>query len=83
MIDWQSLSEKQRAEALQRPIMPDNEKLQAAVAEIIQSVRDSGDDALQVLTKRFDGIILDKFKVTQTEIESDYSKSGSQGACCH
>ncbi len=70
MIDWQSLSEKQRAEALQRPIMPDNEKLQAAVAEIIQSVRDSGDDALQVLTKRFDGIILDKFKVTQTEIES-------------
>jgi len=69
MIDWQSLNERQKTETLMRPVMADDEKLQAVVEKIIRSVRESGDDALRVLTQRFDGAALDNFKVSKAEID--------------
>jgi len=69
MIDWQSLNERQKTETLMRPVMADDEKLQAVVEKIIRSVRESGDDALRVLTQRFDGAVLDDFKVSKAEID--------------
>ncbi len=40
-----------------------------AVNEIAEQVRQSGDEALQQLTKQFDGVALDNFKVSAQEID--------------
>ena len=69
MIDWQTLDASQRKNLLQRPRMADSEKLQGSVEKILGVVKDSGDDALRVLTARFDGVELDRFKVSSEEIK--------------
>ncbi len=46
----------------------------AAVREIIQLVRDRGDEALFDLTKRFDSVALSTIEATRDEIEVAYSK---------
>jgi len=67
MIDWQILDANERLETLRRPVMEDDEKLQGSVEKIIRVVGESGDDALRVLTGRFDGIELEAFKVSRIE----------------
>ena len=69
MIDWQTLDASQRKNLLQRPLMADSEELQGSVEKILGVVQDSGDDALRVLTARFDGVELDSFKVSDKEIK--------------
>ena len=69
MIDWQTLDRSQQEKLLQRPLMADSEKLQGSVEKILRVVKDAGDDALRVLTARFDGVELDSFKVSQEEIK--------------
>lgn len=70
MIDWQTLDANQQSEALRRPVMADDEKLQGSVEKIIRVVGESGDDALRVFTGRFDGVELEDFKVTSGEKEA-------------
>ncbi|NQV43090.1 MAG: histidinol dehydrogenase [Candidatus Marinimicrobia bacterium] len=69
MIDWQTLDTAQRDNLLERPRMADNEKLQGSVEKILWVVKVSGDDALRVLTARFDGVELESFKVSAEEIK--------------
>jgi len=69
MIDWTSLNGQQKAAVLKRPLMQDDDRLQGEVEKIIRVVSESGDDALRVLTVRFDGVELDKIKVSPAEIE--------------
>ncbi len=69
MISWQTLDASQRENLLQRPRMADSEELQGSVEKILGVVKDSGDDALRVLTARFDGVELDNFKVSDEEIK--------------
>ncbi len=69
MIDWQTLDRSQRENLLQRPLMADSEELQGSVEKILAVIKDSGDDALRVLTARFDGVELDSFKVFDEEIK--------------
>lgn len=45
----------------------DIKKLQDTVAALIQEVRDGGDEAVRAMTKRFDGIELGDFRVTEDE----------------
>ncbi len=78
MIDWQSLDPLQQASILQRPIMKDDEQLQGVVGKIIRAVQESGDDALKVLTGRFDGIELEDLEVSQSEIEAAISNLDSK-----
>ena len=42
------------------------------VRDIIKQVRESGDDALRDLTKKFDGILLDELRVDENTIEEAY-----------
>lgn len=53
---------------------------EAAVAEIVTAVRESGDEALFSYTKQFDGISLDKdsVRVTENEISEAYSQVGEE-----
>ncbi|WP_338782352.1 histidinol dehydrogenase [Metabacillus sp. FJAT-52054] len=42
------------------------------VKEIIEAVKKQGDEALRYYTEKFDGVRLDSFKVTETEIQEAY-----------
>lgn len=70
MIAWQTLNLDQKKKILKRPIMQDDEQLQGSVGKIIRVVQESGDDALRVLTGRFDGVELDNMAVSKTEIDT-------------
>ncbi len=60
MADWASL--------LQRPAK-DFRALEASVGEIMQTVRQKGDTALREYTARFDGVVLEQFKVPETALK--------------
>ncbi|MGA5689952.1 histidinol dehydrogenase [Cytobacillus pseudoceanisediminis] len=50
------------------------EEQRAIVKDIIESVRQNGDQALKDYTEKFDGISLDDFKVSKAEIEEAFSQ---------
>ncbi len=52
---------------LQRPVM-DVSGLYETVQSILNEIKQSGDRALQKFTKKFDGVDLDNFRVTEKEI---------------
>jgi histidinol dehydrogenase len=66
---WKELSPTQRAEALARPALRDDETLAARVRDIIDRVRAEGDRALRELTARFDRVEIDSFEVTEAEFD--------------
>ena len=46
-----------------------SEDLEKSVAAILEQVRNGGDEAVRALTKKFDGVELDSFRVTEEEIQ--------------
>jgi len=54
---------------LQRPVQAIQKELTENVARIIDQIKADGDTALRALTRRFDGIELPSFKVTELEFE--------------
>ncbi|MBI1225315.1 MAG: histidinol dehydrogenase [Bacteroidetes bacterium] len=58
---------QQLAQLLQRPAI-DQEDLSATVAQVLRSVKNSGDEALRGFAARFDGVELDQFEVTAEEL---------------
>lgn len=58
---------QQLARLLQRPAI-DQQDLTATVSEVLQSVKNRGDDALLEFTARFDGVQLDRLEATAEEI---------------
>lgn len=61
------LGEDERNDILNRGVNP--EEVYPVVREIIQKVRDHGDKALRELTRRYDGVDLDDFRVTRKEFK--------------
>lgn len=66
-IIWNQATKAQRNEALQRPGLEQRADLHQSVARIIAQVAADGDGALRALTRRFDGIELSDFAVTDDE----------------
>ncbi|MDM5228474.1 histidinol dehydrogenase [Cytobacillus sp. NJ13] len=60
--------------SIKRSVDNGTEEQRAIVKDIIESVRQNGDQALKEYTEKFDGISLDEFKVSQAEIEEALSK---------
>lgn len=69
MLIWESLSKADQIQALQRPVMKDDESLQGNVSKILRLVQEAGDDTLRILTSRFDGAELTELKVSAEEID--------------
>ena len=67
IVDWKSLSEKQRDEALARPRRLRSRKLFGDVQAIIDRVRRQGDTALLAYAKQFDNVALKSLAVTDKE----------------
>ena len=81
MIEWQQLSDTERAKILSRPVMNNKAGLSAAVSELINEVREQGDATLKSFTKRFDQVELEEIAIPEALKEfsllklSDKSKS--------
>ena len=68
-IDWNTLDENARAQALARPVRARGDELRAGVARIIDQVRADGDHALRLLTRRYEGCGLEALEVSAAERE--------------
>jgi histidinol dehydrogenase len=66
-LDWASLSETQRVEALRRPAQAQAAALLATVRRIVDDVRERGDAAVLEYTAEFDGVALEAFAVGADE----------------
>ncbi len=64
----EELSEKQRREILDRDVSTG--EVSDDVGVLIRQVRDEGDEALRLLTERFDDVDVDSLEVTDDELES-------------
>jgi len=69
LINWQSISQQQKVDALARPAIADNALLSTQVANILAQVQKQGDKALFSLTEQFDGIALKTLLVTNDQVE--------------
>jgi histidinol dehydrogenase len=66
-VVWQELDPEGRAALLRRPALAEDDRQQAEVARILESVRRDGDQALRELTEKFDGIKLSVLRVAEDE----------------
>jgi histidinol dehydrogenase len=73
-IDWNTLSEADRNEALARPAQSRAEALRSGVERIIAEVRANGDAALRELSARYDRCTLDAIEVTEAEFKAAEAK---------
>src|SRR5690606_18815609 len=67
ILDLSSMDAAARAAALARPGGGDQAAVEAAVRRVFEQVQADGDVALRALTRRFDGVELGRFEVTDEE----------------
>ena len=67
ILDWNSLSERERRAALARPSLESRADITATALDVINTVRADGDEALYAYTERFDGVKLDTLAVSRAE----------------
>jgi histidinol dehydrogenase len=65
-VNWSSLKDTERSALLERPTQLRND-LAPQVADIIQAVRERGDEALRDFAQKFDGVKLSVFRVSEAE----------------
>ena len=73
-LDLRGLGAKVSVADLPRPDLAGDAPV-AAVRQILQDVRDRGDEALLELTSQFDGVELDQLRVPQSEIDEAMASS--------
>ena len=66
-LEWDALDAAERTAALQRPPRTTSLELRDAVAAILADVRARGDVALRELTRRYDGVELERMFVDEDE----------------
>jgi histidinol dehydrogenase len=67
ILDWNSLSDRERRSALARPTLESRADIAAVALEVINTVRQKGDEALLAYTERFDRVKLDSLVVSRAE----------------
>lgn len=67
ILDWNNLSERERRAALARPTLESRADIAAVALEVINTVREKGDEALCAYTERFDGVKVGSLKVSREE----------------
>jgi histidinol dehydrogenase len=69
-MEWVHMPERARWEALLRRPAEDSRALEALVDTIFEKVRSTGDEALRAYTETFDGVVLDRIRVSAGEVDS-------------
>ncbi|MDG2288390.1 MAG: histidinol dehydrogenase, partial [Woeseiaceae bacterium] len=67
---WEDLNAKQQSALLKRPQASQDVSIRAKAVEIIGAVRTNGDRALFELTQKYEGISIEKLRVTEAEFDS-------------
>jgi histidinol dehydrogenase len=67
ILDWNKLSESERRAALARPTLESRADIAAVALEVINAVRQRGDEALRQYTERYDGVKLETLQVSREE----------------
>jgi histidinol dehydrogenase len=67
ILDWNNLSERERRAALARPTLESRADITAVALEVINAVRQDGEEALRRYTERFDGVKLETLQVSRDE----------------
>jgi len=70
ILNWDSLSSSEQTQALTRPVQTVAEQTKHTVWQLVNQVREQGDNALRQITSQFDGIELDRFEVTSAEFSA-------------
>lgn len=68
LIRWENLDTQQQADALMRPAMAASGDISRVVSDIICDVRENGDDALRMLSARFDKTQVTELQISAAEI---------------
>ena len=74
IVNWSDASQQTRAETLQRPVASHSSALCDDVRSIVAAVRTDGDQALRSLTRQFDNVEVEEFRVSDDEIEAASSR---------
>ncbi|MCW8809118.1 MAG: histidinol dehydrogenase [Rhodanobacter sp.] len=69
-LDWNSLADAARSEALARPAHSRSDELRLGVERIIAAVRERGDPALRELSAKYDGCTLQDIEVSEAEFRA-------------
>jgi len=77
-LDWNTLDEAQRLDALRRPTMALQAEVVEAARRIIEQVRADGDTTLRALTRRFDGVELGDLRVSEAEFAAAEAAVGAE-----
>ncbi len=82
LLHWKLLGDTQRQAVLARPAAPADTALETRVSEIMQDVRNGGDQALLRLEAELDDVELDSLEVGNAEIEqaADHLTSAERAA---
>ncbi|MGH8166830.1 MAG: histidinol dehydrogenase [Woeseiaceae bacterium] len=64
---WSELAIAERKRILERSAVLTDASMQRTVQDILSQVRDGGDRALMELTRRFDGVAIDRLRVSDAE----------------
>ncbi|PML80983.1 histidinol dehydrogenase [Enterovibrio norvegicus] len=75
-VVWKSLSEQQRDALLERPAISDSASITDAVTGVLRDVREGGDAALKALTEKFDKVVPESIRVSQSDIDSAEDRLG-------
>jgi len=67
ILNWNTLSAAEQTQALTRPVQTVATQTQQTVAQLINHVREQGDNALRQISAQLDGVELDAFEVTENE----------------
>lgn len=70
ILDWKTLTTKQKQAALSRPAQTVGEQIKTAVETIREAVLDRGDQALFELSEKFDRVKLTQLTVSTSEIST-------------
>lgn len=68
-VYWQQYSEQEQQQLLTRPAITDGAAIKAKVAQVINSVRETGDQALFELTEKFDQQTLKQLAITSKQLQ--------------
>lgn len=69
-LTWSSLSEQDKQTVLERPALENSAMLHQQVLNIIDNVREKGDEALKDYSQRFDNITLKKIAISKQEVNN-------------
>ena len=78
VLDWKSLDAAGRRAALARPGRGARSGVERLARDVIAEVRQGGDEALKLLTRRFDGVEIQSFAVAPEEFSDARSRMSAE-----